>query len=85
MTRAIESIKINAGFSQYNNLQQVQVLPLEVSFLILSVLSYGLGNHQEEVSVLKAMLNDNRMKQLAPLEMSRVLTFLAYNYNEIYK
>lgn len=85
MTRAIESIKINAGFSQYNNLQQVQVLPLELSFLILSVLSYGLGNHQEEVSVLKAILNDNRMKQLTPLEMSRVLTFLAYNYNEIYK
>lgn len=81
MTRAIESIKINAGFSQYNNLQQVQVLPLEVSFLILSVLSYGLGNHQEEVAVLKAILNEDRMKQLAPLEMSRVLTFLAYNYN----
>lgn len=81
MTRAIESIKINAGFAQFNNLQQVQVLPLEVSFLILSVLSYGLGNHQEEVAVLKAILNEDRMKQLAPLEMSRVLTFLAYNYN----
>lgn len=81
MTRAIESIKINAGFAQFNNLQQMQVLPLEVSFLILSVLSYGLGNHQEEVAVLKAILNEDRMKQLAPLEMSRVLTFLAYNYN----
>ena len=80
ITRAIESIKVNTGFSQYNP-EQLQVLSLEVSFLILSVLSYGIAHHQEEVAVMKAILSDDRMKQLPPIEMSRVLTFLAYNYN----
>jgi len=59
-------------------------LEIESAFLILSIFSYKIGTYPSELTTLKAILNDERTKSLPPLELSRVFTFLAYNYNEIY-
>jgi hypothetical protein len=81
--RAIESIKVSLGFvtAQINQ----SVLPVETSFLILSVFSYEIGHFENELAAMKVILCDERIKLLTPMDMSRVFTFLAYNYNEIYK
>ena len=83
LNRAIESIKINLGFVSYT-MEQSAVLPVESAFLVLSVFSYGIGHYEAEREAIKVILCDERVKQLPPLETSRIFTFLAYNYNEIY-
>jgi hypothetical protein len=81
--RAIESIKINLGFvSVYSGVGVI--LSVETALLILSVFSYGIAHFEAELNSIKVMFCDERIKKLPPFEISRVFTFLGYNYSEIY-
>ncbi len=53
--------------------------------MILSIFSYALNAHPNEVEKIRLILNDERVKMLPPLELSRIFIFLGYNYNEVYK
>ena len=60
------------------------VLEIETAFLVLSIFSYGIKACRNEIVEVRQILSHPRLLELPPIETSRIFTFLAYNYSEIY-
>jgi hypothetical protein len=56
------------------------VLPLETAFLLLSIFSYQLSSYPSIGASIGTILKEERARNLSPLELARVFSFLAYNY-----
>lgn len=60
--------------------ESANALPLETSFLVLSIFSYCIEDFPKEIEEIKVILCSDQIKGLPPLERARIYTFLAYNH-----
>jgi hypothetical protein len=82
----IMSLKVRLSLDESFESQAPNFLPIETALLVLSIQSYKISNFEAELLELKRILTFQVIKdKLRGLEVSRLFSFFAYNFSELYK